>query len=73
MSWQTEDKTAVISLKTPRVNMRQRLIWFLKKLIYSCFIVLCEVQVWGFHGGSEGKESACSARGPGLIPNWEDP
>ena len=24
--------------------------------------------VWGFRGGSDGKESACSAEGPGSIP-----
>ena len=35
--------------------------------------MLCEVQVWGFHGGSECKESACNAGDPGLIPDWEDP
>ena len=28
---------------------------------------------WGFPGGSDGKESACSAGDPGLIPGWEDP
>ena len=24
--------------------------------------------IWGFPGGSDGKESACHARDPGLIP-----
>ena len=24
--------------------------------------------IWGFPGGSDGKESACNARDPGLIP-----
>ena len=27
----------------------------------------------GFSGGSDGKESACSAGDPGLILGWEDP
>ena len=27
----------------------------------------------GFSGGSDGKESACNAGDPGLIPGWEDP
>ena len=27
----------------------------------------------GFPGGSDGKESACSAGDPGLIPSREDP
>ena len=26
-----------------------------------------------FPGGSDGKESACNAGDPGLIPSWEDP
>ena len=26
---------------------------------------------WGFPGGSDGKESACSAGNPGLIPGSE--
>ena len=25
----------------------------------------------GFPDGSDGKESACNARNPGLIPGWE--
>ena len=28
---------------------------------------------WGFPGGSDGEESACSARDPGSIPGSEDP
>ena len=40
MSWQTEDKTAVISLKTPRVNMCQSQHVYLK-LIHRCFTKLC--------------------------------
>ena len=27
----------------------------------------------GFHGSSDGKESACNAGDPGSIPGWEDP
>ena len=27
----------------------------------------------GFPDGSDGKEAACSAGDPGLIPGWEDP
>ena len=27
----------------------------------------------GFSGGSDGKESACNVRDPGLIPGQEDP
>ena len=30
-------------------------------------------QVWGFPGGSDGKESACNAGDPSLIPGQEDP
>ena len=26
--------------------------------------------VWGFPGGSDGRESACSAGDLGLIPRW---
>ena len=70
MAWQTDDQTAVISLKTPRVNRCQsQNFFFFIRLISSCFTVLCKVQVWGFHGGSEGKESACNAGDPGLIPD----
>ena len=25
----------------------------------------------GFPGGSDGKESTCNARDPGLIPGWK--
>ena len=40
--------------------------------------VYSEVQIffffkWGFPGGSDGKESACSAGDPGSIPGQEDP
>ena len=35
--------------------------------------MLCVVQVWGFQGGPEGKESACNEGDPGLIPEREDP
>ena len=28
---------------------------------------------WGFPGGSDGKESTCNARDPGVILCWEDP
>ena len=27
-------------------------------------------KVWGFPGGSDGKESACHAGNPGSIPGW---
>ena len=27
----------------------------------------------GFPGGSDGKESACSARETGSVPGWENP
>ena len=27
----------------------------------------------GFHGGSDGKESACNAADLGLVHGWEDP
>ena len=30
--------------------------------------LLCHMAVWGFPGGSDGKESACSAGDLGLIP-----
>ena len=29
--------------------------------------------MWGFPGGSDGKESACNARDPGLILSPKDP
>ena len=29
------------------------------------------ILLWGFPGGSDGKESACSARNLGLIPGWD--
>ena len=69
MVWQTEDQTAVTSLKTSRVNMfqSQNLLCFFE-LIYSCFTILCEVQVWVFHGALEGKETACKAGDQGSIP-----
>ena len=28
---------------------------------------------WGFHHDSDGKESACNAGDPGLIPGQKDP
>ena len=31
------------------------------------------ISFWGFPDGSDGKESACKAGDPGLIPEWEDP
>ena len=31
------------------------------------------LSIWGFPGGSDGKESACNAEDVGLIPGWEDP
>ena len=30
------------------------------------------MQTWGFPGVSDGKESACNAGDPGLIPSLED-
>ena len=43
--------------------------------IYSYRKIFClsYTQYWGFSGGSDGKESACNAGDPGLIPGWEDP
>ena len=32
-----------------------------------CFFPYC------FYGGSDGKESACSAGYPGSMPKWENP
>ena len=31
------------------------------------------LSLWGFPGGSDGKESACNMEDLGLIPGWEDP
>ena len=31
-------------------------------------LALNNVQVWGFLGGSDGKESACNAGDPGYVP-----
>ena len=68
MPQQTEDQTAVISLKMPRVNMCQsQNLFFSIKLIHRCFTVLCCAHVWGFHGGSGDKESACHVGDMGLI------
>ena len=36
-------------------------------LDYSRFVVYFEIRE-GFPGGSDGKESACSARDPGAVP-----
>ena len=36
-------------------------------------IFACMLLNRGFSGGSDGKESACNAGDPGLIPGWEDP
>ena len=30
------------------------------------------IETWGFPGGSAGKESACNAGNPSLIPGQED-
>ena len=30
-------------------------------------------KLWDFPDSSVGKESACNAGDPGLIPGWEDP
>ena len=32
------------------------------------YIIYIYVNIWGFPGGSDGKESACNAGDPGLIP-----
>ena len=51
------------------IRARARICWvFFIRLISSCFTMLCYVQVWGFHSGSEVKESACNAVDPDLIP-----
>ena len=44
-------------------------LWFLD----SWILTMGETAPWGFPGGSDGKETACNARDPGLIPGWEDP
>ena len=36
----------------------------------DCKYVHIVVQILGFPGGSDGKESACSAGDPGLVPGW---
>ena len=40
---------------------------FLRTLIHSANIEHL-LRVWGFSGGSDGKESACNVGDPGLIP-----
>jgi len=35
--------------------------------VYVCII---HIYIWGFPGGSDGKESACNAGDLGLIPGW---
>ena len=37
---------------------------------YICFIHTHTHTHSGFPGGSDGKESACNVRDPGLIPGW---
>ena len=50
-----------------------------EQLVKHCSKYLLENQIQlsmgcrGFAGGSEDKESACSAGDPGLIPGQEDP
>ena len=39
----------------------------------SIHIVYVYAYIWGFPGGSDSKESACSAGNTGLIPSQEDP
>ena len=34
------------------------------------FFAYKQLAMWGFPGSSVGKESACSAGDPGLIPGW---
>ena len=36
----------------------------------DCKYVHIVVQILGFPGGSDGKESACNAEDPGLTPGW---
>ena len=46
---------------------------FIKRLNYSTHLSInraTAVLPSGSPGGSEGKESACNARDPGLIPGW---
>ena len=33
-----------------------------------CFVFRPHCMAWGFPGGSDGRESACNAGGPGLVP-----
>ena len=35
--------------------------------VYVCII---HIYIWGFPGGSDGKESACNAGDLGLIAGW---
>ena len=35
-------------------------------------VIDCDyAMLWGFPGGSDGKESACNARNPGLMPGLD--
>ena len=39
------------------------------EILFSLGTVFC---IWGFLGSSVGKESACNARDPGLIPAGQE-
>ena len=51
------------------VEYQIRYMWYLHFLLQYCKTD-CAVTIFhlGFLGGSDGKESACSAEGPGSIP-----
>ena len=49
----------------------QRLLFQLRHHLRQ--VITTNIQVMAFSGSSAGKESACNAGGPGLIPGQEDP
>ena len=58
--------TERMQLKGPEICKR----WFYCSKMKLCMVI---TTLMGFPGGSDGKESACNAGDPGLIPGSEDP
>ena len=52
-------------------NNRLTYFWIYSEIVKQILVLLCAIL--GFSGGSDGKESACSAGDLGSIPGWEEP
>ena len=69
---------SIVDLEVSKMDNRQSFIkavlWFAGVSVTDFFFFLITPIFWrGFPGGSNGKESACNAEEPGLIPGLEDP